>query len=106
MKTRCVTWALAAAMAIIAGLATAQWVERNGASPSGKAAPAPDPLASASPAALKEMKGATCPVMGAPIDKKYNYTYKGTIYYFCCPVCVKLFKADPEKYIEKMSSEK
>lgn len=56
--------------------------------------------------ALKEMEGNICPVMAGPIDKKYNYTYKGTIYYFCCPACLGDFKADPEKYAAKMGDKK
>lgn len=51
---------------------------------------------------IKEMEGNVCPVMGMPIDKKYNYTYRGTIYYFCCPSCVGEFKTAPEKYIKKV----
>jgi len=91
MKTLCVTCALAVAMMVIAGWAIAQEVSE-------KAAPA-----SATAAAVKEMQGTICPVMAGPIDKKYNYTYKGTKYYFCCPICLGKFKDDPERYIEKVS---
>jgi YHS domain-containing protein len=97
MKTLCVTCALAVAMVVIAGWALAQEVEQKGVPGSEKGA------ASAPVPAVKEMQGTTCPVLGGPIDKKYSYTYKGTIYYFCCPVCLGKFKADPEKYISKMS---
>lgn len=55
---------------------------------------------------LKEMVGNLCPVMGGPIDKRYSYTYKGTIYYFCCPACITKFKADPEKYIKRADGNK
>jgi len=51
---------------------------------------------------LKVMEGSTCPVMGGTINKKYSHVYKGTIYYFCCSGCVEQFKADPDKYVEKM----
>ena len=54
---------------------------------------------------LKEMEGNTCPVLGNPIDKKYSYVYKGTIYYFCCPECIEKFKKNPEKYIGKTKSQ-
>ena len=54
---------------------------------------------------VKEMEGNLCPVMGRPINKKYSYVYKGTRYFFCCPACVASFKADPEKYIQRMPSE-
>ncbi len=45
-----------------------------------------------------------CPVSGEKIDEKMKqtYEYKGKIYSFCCPMCVEMFKKDPEKYIEKM----
>jgi len=101
MKALCVTCALAVAMMVIAGWAMAQEVEQKGAPVSEKTAPASAPVAAA-----REMQGTTCPVLGGTIDKKYNYTYKGTIYYFCCSACMSKFKADPEKYIEKMSPQK
>jgi YHS domain-containing protein len=45
-----------------------------------------------------------CPVSGEPVSKDTNitYTYKGTVYRFCCPACIEAFKKDPEKYINKM----
>ncbi len=45
-----------------------------------------------------------CPVSGEPVSKDSNitYTYKGTVYRFCCPACVESFKKDPEKYIKQM----
>ncbi len=55
--------------------------------------------------ALKEMEGNICPVMAGPIDKKYKYTYQGTIYYFCCPACIAKFKAEPEGYIGRMKKD-
>lgn len=30
-----------------------------------------------------------------------RYTYQGTTYYFCSPVCKALFERDPEKYIQQ-----
>ncbi len=46
--------------------------------------------------------GTVCPVSGEPVSKDTNftYTYKGTVYRFCCPACVEVFKKDPEKYIK------
>lgn len=55
--------------------------------------------------ALKEMEGTTCPVSGLPINKTISYEYKGTIYHFCCPICLGQFKEDPEKYIRKMKKD-
>jgi YHS domain-containing protein len=45
-----------------------------------------------------------CPVNGEPVAKDSNvtYTYKGTVYRFCCPMCIEEFKKDPEKYIKQM----
>lgn len=52
---------------------------------------------------VKEMQGNVCPVLGGPVDKKVSYIYKGTKYYFCCPMCIDKFKASPEKYIKNTS---
>ena len=40
--------------------------------------------------------------MGGPIDKNVFTEYKGKKVYFCCPGCDSKFKADPEKYIDKL----
>lgn len=49
---------------------------------------------------------AVCPVMGTTIPDvskaSDKMVYKGKTYYFCCPSCKPMFKADPEKYINKM----
>ncbi|MDD5555713.1 MAG: YHS domain-containing protein [bacterium] len=58
----------------------------------------PEHAAGAAPV-MKEMEGNICPVMAGPIDKRYTYTYKGTVYYFCCPACIEKFSAEPEKYV-------
>ncbi len=47
-----------------------------------------------------------CPVMNGEINKSISFTYKDKDYYFCCPVCVNTFKANPEKYISKIKSSK
>ncbi len=51
--------------------------------------------------------GTVCPVSGEPVSKDTNitYTYKGTVYRFCCPACVEAFKKDPEKYIKNMEKQ-
>lgn len=43
-----------------------------------------------------------CPVMDAPIDKKYFVEYQGKTVYFCCPGCEEQFLAEPEKYLHKL----
>ena len=47
-----------------------------------------------------------CPVSGEKINEKLKatYEYKGKIYNFCCKACVKDFKKDPQKYIEKLEA--
>jgi len=53
---------------------------------------------------------ATCPVMGDKIaclilDKDIYIDYGGKRIYFCSKGCLKKFKKDPEKYIEKMEDQ-
>ena len=47
-----------------------------------------------------------CPVTGEKIDRKHFTYYKGRGIYFCSAGCVEKFKAEPEKYLEKMSEGK
>lgn len=49
-------------------------------------------------------KEATCPVMkdSFKVDEKtLSASYKGKVYYFCCPGCSKPFIENPEKYLQK-----
>ena len=46
-----------------------------------------------------------CPVMGRPIDKQFYADHDGKRIYFCCATCVKTFKNNPERYIEKLNAE-
>lgn len=48
-----------------------------------------------------------CPVSGEEIKegKEVTYEYKGKIYNFCCTMCLKDFKKDPEKF-SKIAEEK
>ncbi|OGX25945.1 MAG: hypothetical protein A3J51_00985 [Omnitrophica WOR_2 bacterium RIFCSPHIGHO2_02_FULL_45_21] len=45
-----------------------------------------------------------CPVSGQEIKKEevYQVEYEGKIYNLCCKMCLKDFKKDPQKYIEKL----
>jgi YHS domain-containing protein len=88
MRVLCTVLALAAALVTALGAVWAQEPARREA-----------PVAPS----VKEMQGNVCPVLGGPINKKFSYTYKGTIYYFCCPACIEKFKAEPEKYVGKES---
>lgn len=43
-----------------------------------------------------------CPVMGGVIDRSVFTEYQGKKVYFCCPGCIDMFKAEPEKYLDKL----
>jgi Cu(I)/Ag(I) efflux system membrane fusion protein len=43
-----------------------------------------------------------CPVMGGAVNKKYFIEYQGKKVFFCCPGCDEAFKAEPEKYLDKL----
>lgn len=51
-----------------------------------------------------EVGNKICPVSGAEIKKEevYQVEYEGKIYNLCCKMCLKDFKKDPQKYIEKL----
>ena len=36
-------------------------------------------------------------------DDHTTYAYSGKTYNLCCKKCLKKFKADPEKYIERLN---
>ena len=46
-----------------------------------------------------------CPVRGNKIDKDVYVDYNGQRVYFCCPVCIDIFKKDPEAYLKKMQEQ-
>jgi YHS domain-containing protein len=46
-----------------------------------------------------------CPVSAEDIDEDITYEYKGVTYALCCKSCLKKFKADPEKYISRLSED-
>ncbi|MDT7902148.1 MULTISPECIES: YHS domain-containing protein [Acidianus] len=43
------------------------------------------------------------PVCGMEVDEnsQYKTMYKGKVYYFCSPHCMKAFQKDPEKYLKE-----
>jgi membrane fusion protein, copper/silver efflux system len=46
-----------------------------------------------------------CIVSGLPLDSMGGplaYEYRGRLILLCCPACVPLFEADPEKYLKKL----
>jgi len=46
----------------------------------------------------------TCPVMDAKVNKKLFVDTKGYRIYVCCRGCIAKVKADPDKYIEKITA--
>lgn len=50
-----------------------------------------------------EVGNKICPVSGEEIkeEEAYKFEYEGKVYNLCCSMCVKDFKKDPQKYIEK-----
>ena len=51
-----------------------------------------------------EVINVVCPVMGGKVDKDtpYKTEYKDKIIGFCCPGCIPMFNANPEKYMVKL----
>ncbi len=61
------------------------------------------PNATVDPASGSAFKQTTCPVMvNTPINRQVNTIYKGKKVYFCCKGCISRFKANPEKYLDKL----
>jgi YHS domain-containing protein len=59
------------------------------------------PASSQIQAAPVEVGNKTCPVSGNKVGEMgppIKYTYNGKVYNLCCPMCIKSFKGDPEKY--------
>jgi YHS domain-containing protein len=47
-----------------------------------------------------------CPVSGKPADMARMLTTADGAVYFCCPGCEKAYKADPDKYSEKVAEQR
>jgi YHS domain-containing protein len=60
---------------------------------------------SATEDAKKPVTNKICPVSGGPVSADYRGEYKGQYVYVCCKGCLDEFKADPEKFVAKMSKE-
>ena len=68
----------------------------------------PDQKEAASTSKAVEVGNKICPVSGEKVplpgekgdmgDELVKYEYNGKIYNLCCPMCVKDFKKNPEKY--------
>ncbi|MBN1163959.1 MAG: hypothetical protein JXB45_05230 [Candidatus Krumholzibacteriota bacterium] len=46
-----------------------------------------------------------CPVMGGAVDTTLFMNIQGQRIYFCCPMCIDKFKADPDLLFEKAAAE-
>ncbi|MBI1976775.1 MAG: YHS domain-containing protein [Candidatus Omnitrophica bacterium] len=61
---------------------------------------------------LEKAGNRLCPVSDGEINfndpkhKPARLAYKGKVYNFCCDMCIKDFKKDPEKFIKKIEVEK
>ncbi len=59
---------------------------------------------------LEEAGNQLCPVSDGKIDfddpkhKPGRLAYKGKVYNFCCDMCTKDFKKDPDKFIKKIEA--
>ncbi len=54
-------------------------------------------------AKLVDIGNKICPVSGEKVDASsgmapVTYEYNGKLYHLCCPGCISMFKANPEKY--------
>lgn len=52
---------------------------------------------------VSEVGNKICPISKKPVDvmgEPLQYEYEGKIYNFCCAMCLKTFKKNPEKYIK------
>ena len=46
-----------------------------------------------------------CPVSTEDVDGEITHSHNGKTYALCCKSCLKKFKADPEKYISRLSED-
>ena len=56
----------------------------------------------------QEVGNKICPVSGEEVGtmgEVVKYEHKGKVYNFCCKMCVKDFKKDPQKFIKKVEEE-
>ena len=63
----------------------------------------------ASSVSAKDVGNKMCPVSGEEVGKMgpvEKMEYKGKVYNFCCKMCIKDFKKNPEKFIKKLETEK
>ena len=61
------------------------------------------PSATVNPTDGSVIRQTTCPVMeNTPIEPQISTMYKGKKVYFCCKGCIARFKANPEKYLDKL----
>ena len=63
------------------------------------------PTAAVTDETKKAVTNKLCPVSGGAVSEKYRAEYKGQYVYVCCEGCLNEFKADPEKFVAKMSKE-
>lgn len=60
---------------------------------------------------LEEVNNQFCPVSDQELDfdnpehRPVRLAYKGKVYNFCCDMCIKDFKKNPEKFIKKSETD-
>ena len=60
--------------------------------------------AAETPAVQLPSAHAVCPLSGDKVNHKMFYEYKGKRYEFCCKVCLRKFRRNPEKYIAQIQA--
>lgn len=61
-----------------------------------------EPAASAPESGIVHVGNQFCPVSGDKVNPDVSYVHEGKRYLFCCKMCIRDFKKDPAKYIDKM----
>lgn len=56
----------------------------------------------AAEAGVMDAKNEVCPVSGDAVNPKISYVHQGKRYGFCCKMCIRDFKKNPEKFLGKI----
>lgn len=59
-------------------------------------------VGAAVPAGVMDAKNEVCPVSGDAVNPKISYVHRGKRYGFCCKMCIRDFKKNPEKFLGKI----
>ncbi len=53
-----------------------------------------------------DVKNPKCPIMGGKTKSTVTTTFQGHIVHFCCPMCNKGFRKEPNKHLARLTSKK